>query len=134
MAKTRAEVSYAHRTRMEKLGVKRAQRVLVLGVEGAAFRAELLQAGAHVATRASGDAELIVFQADDRAALKRLTALKKAMTRDGAIWVVRPRGSDAISEGDVMAAGKAAGLVDIKVTRFSETHSALKFVIPVSKR
>jgi len=56
------------------------------------------------------------------------------MTRDGAIWVIRPRGSDAISEGDVMAAGKAAGLVDIKVARFSDTHSALKFVIPIGQR
>ena len=135
MAKARRpEVSYAHRTRIQKLGVKRAQRVLILGVEDAAFRLELQQAGARVATRAGGEAELICFQADDRAALKKLTALKKTMTRDGAIWVIRPRGSDAISEGDVMAAGKAAGLVDIKVTRFSDTHSALKFVIPVSKR
>ena len=134
MAKARAEVSYAHRSRIEKLGVKRAQRVLVIGVHDAAFRAELQQAGAHVVTRAAGEADIIFLEANDRAALKKLPALTKQMTRDGAIWVIRPRGSDAISEGDVMAAGKAAGLVDIKVARFSETRSSLKFVIPVSKR
>jgi hypothetical protein len=39
-----------------------------------------------------------------------------------------------ITEGDVMAAGKAAGLVDVKVVRFSETHTAEKFVIPVALR
>lgn len=33
-----------------------------------------------------------------------------------------------------MAAGKEAGLVDIKVVRFSETHTALKFVIPLARR
>jgi hypothetical protein len=33
-----------------------------------------------------------------------------------------------------MAAGKAAGLVDVKVVRFSETHTAEKFVIPKSRR
>jgi hypothetical protein len=33
-----------------------------------------------------------------------------------------------------MAAGKAAGLVDVKVVRFSETHTAEKFVRPVATR
>lgn len=33
-----------------------------------------------------------------------------------------------------MKAAKAAGLVDVKVVRFSETHSANKFVVPVAKR
>jgi hypothetical protein len=33
-----------------------------------------------------------------------------------------------------MAAGKAAGLVDVKVVSFSDTHSANKFVIPKDKR
>ena len=39
-----------------------------------------------------------------------------------------------IRESDVMAAAKAAGLVDIKNASFSETHSALKLVVPVAKR
>jgi hypothetical protein len=34
----------------------------------------------------------------------------------------------------VRTAGKAAGLVDVKVARFSETHTAEKFVVPVAKR
>ncbi len=33
-----------------------------------------------------------------------------------------------------MAAGKRAGLVDVKVVSFSDTHTAEKFVIPVAKR
>jgi hypothetical protein len=33
-----------------------------------------------------------------------------------------------------MAAGKAAGLVDVKVVGFSETLSAEKYVIPLAKR
>jgi hypothetical protein len=45
-----------------------------------------------------------------------------------------PKGSDAISERDVMTAGKAAGLVDVKVVRFSDTHTAEKYVIPAGKR
>jgi hypothetical protein len=33
-----------------------------------------------------------------------------------------------------MKAGKDAGLVDVKVVRFSDTHTAEKFVIPVTAR
>ena len=133
-AKANAEVSYAHRSRIEKLGVKRGHRVLFAGLGDPAFRAEVEHAGAHVSTRATGEADLIFLGADDRAGLSRLRSLHKNLKRDGAIWVIRPRGSGAISESDVMAAGKAVGLVDIKVARFSDTHSALKFVIPVSRR
>jgi hypothetical protein len=39
-----------------------------------------------------------------------------------------------ISERGVMAAGKAAGPVDIKVVAFSATHTAEKFVIPARDR
>jgi len=34
----------------------------------------------------------------------------------------------------VIAAAKEAGLVDVKVVRFSDTHTALKLVIPVARR
>jgi hypothetical protein len=34
----------------------------------------------------------------------------------------------------VLMAGRIAGLKDIKVVGFSATHTALKFVIPVSER
>jgi hypothetical protein len=33
-----------------------------------------------------------------------------------------------------MAAGKAAGLVDVKVVGFSPTHTAEKYVIPLAAR
>jgi len=52
----------------------------------------------------------------------------------GALWIVRPKGTAAISDADVIAAGKIAGLVDVKVVRFSDTHSAEKLVIPLAKR
>ncbi len=49
-------------------------------------------------------------------------------------WIVYPKGVKSITEAEVMKAGKAAGLVDTKVASFSSTHTALKMVIPVSKR
>ena len=66
--------------------------------------------------------------------LKRLRSLQEKIRRNGAIWVIAPKGKPEIREADVMAAGKEAGLVDVKVVRFSETHTVHKFVIPVARR
>jgi hypothetical protein len=55
-----------------------------------------------------------------------------------ALWIVFPKGKpkapENIAERDVFSVGRAAGLKDVKVVGFSATHTALKFVIPVSKR
>ena len=78
--------------------------------------------------------ELIFFAAESRGALKKLKALERAMQRAGALWVVYPKGVKHITQLDVMAAAKAAGLVDVKVVSFSATHTALKLMIPLARR
>jgi hypothetical protein len=50
------------------------------------------------------------------------------------LWIGYPKGQKQITENDVIAAGRKAGLKDVKVVGFSPTHTALKFVIPVEKR
>lgn len=121
-------------SRLDKLGVKAEHTILVLGVDDDGFERELKARGARVSTRLAGEADIIFYGAESRPALNRLQALQKNLKRDGAIWVVRPKGVEAITESDVMKAGKAAGLVDVKVARFSDTHTAEKFVIPVKDR
>ena len=51
-----------------------------------------------------------------------------------ALWIVYPKGQKRITENDVLSAGRKVGLKDVKVVGFSATHTALKFVIPLSKR
>jgi hypothetical protein len=42
----------------------------------------------------------------------------KSLKRNGAIWVVYPKGKKEITEIGVLKAGRQAGLVDTKVARF----------------
>lgn len=121
-------------SRLDKLGVKPSHAVVVLGIEDDAFRRELEARGAHVTTQAGEPADIIFYGAASRAALDTLVTLLKHLKRDGAIWVIRPKGVSAITEADVMKAGTAAGLVDVKVARFSASLTAEKFVVPVAKR
>jgi hypothetical protein len=78
--------------------------------------------------------DAIFFGVTKAAELARLEKLKGSLEPNGALWTIRPKGRPEISESATMAAGKAAGLVDVKVVAFSPTHTAEKFVIPVARR
>jgi hypothetical protein len=45
-----------------------------------------------------------------------------------ALWIVYPKGVPAIREIDVIEAGRAVALKDVKVASFSSSHTGLKFV------
>lgn len=66
--------------------------------------------------------------------LERLSDLKRAIKPDGAVWAVFRKGRKDFNENDVLRGGLAAGLVDVKVVRFSDTHTASKFVIRKAER
>ena len=120
---------------LDKLGVKPGVRVCVIGVQDQAFLTQLQSRTDQVAQKPQREAEIIFYAADSLDALNALTRLKASLKPDGAIWVVSLKGKQArIKDTDVMAAAREAGLVATKVVGFSETHTALKLVIPKAKR
>jgi len=121
-------------SRIDKLDVKPGQLVLFVGIRDATLREEIETRGATVVARPIAPVDAVFVAANERSDLRRLATVQNFLKRDGSIWVIRPKGRPSISENDVMTAGKNAGLVDVKVVRFSGTHTAEKFVIPVSKR
>jgi hypothetical protein len=119
---------------LDKLGVKSGQKVSIAGSLDADFVAELEAHGADVSTRVRKASDVIFLAASHRRELERLAVLRDSLAPNGSIWVIRPKGVADITEAEVMAAGKAAGLVDVKVVRFSDTHTAEKLVIPLARR
>lgn len=122
-------------SRLQKIGVKADWRVSAIGVDDTAFLKELEDAVAHLSIgRILKGCDAIFFDATKEAELARLEKLKASLKPNGALWIIRPKGRAEISERATMAAGKAAGLVDVKVVGFSPTHTAEKFVIPLLNR
>lgn len=122
-------------SRLQKLGVKPEWRVSMFGVDDAAFVKELAPAVAVISVdRALKSSDAIFIGATSEADLRRLDRVRRSLAPNGALWIIRPKGRPEISERAVMAAGKSAGLVDVKVVAFSATHTAEKFVIPLAKR
>ena len=123
------------KSRMEKLGVKAGARVAVIGKLEAEFEAELKKAApGFTRGKISGESESIFLAVDSQKELAQTAKVANAMKGAAALWMVYPKGRKDITENDVIAAGRKAGLKDVKVVGFSATHTALKFVIPVEKR
>ena len=123
-------------SRVEKLGVKAGMRVGFAGLDDPALVAEIESRGATIepGEHATG-LDLIFLAAQGPADLDRLAALMPRMQPAGALWLVRAKGRGApIAESASMAAAKRAGLVDVKVVSYSESHSAEKYVIPLARR
>jgi hypothetical protein len=118
-------------SRADKLGVKAGVAVALVGEFEGRFLEELRERSVEqVKTRA----DLIFFAAADAGELAQVRKLIARLKPNGGLWVVYPKGIRAITEMDVINAGRAAGLKDNKVASFSTTHTALRFVIPLTAR
>jgi hypothetical protein len=130
-----AEKIRSPRTLADKLGVKRGMRVAVMGVVDEGVLADLAAKGAELVNGSIPDGvALVLFRVEVPAALSQLAAMTTRVARDGAIWVVHPRGVSAVADTVIFAAAKEAGLVYTKVVRFSDTDTAEKLVIPRAAR
>ncbi len=121
-------------SRLDKLGIKPGMRVLFVNLKDDELRAEIAGAGAAVLSRATRGADAVFLGARTPKDLERLRSVSTWLQPAGAVWVIRRKGDSAVSERASMAAGKKAGLVDVKVVSFSDTLTAEKYVIPVAKR
>jgi len=123
------------KSRIEKLGVKAAAKVSLLGRFDAGFLRELDGLTKSITkSKVDADSQHIFFAADSKDDFSDLSKIAKGMSGAAALWIVYPKGQKHITENDVLAAGRKSGLKDVKVVGFSPTHTALKFVIPLSAR
>src|SRR4029077_20735266 len=115
-------------SRLTKIGARPDWRTIVVGDLANDFVEELRAAVDTVSLgRKVKEVDAVFVGGSNPSDFKRLLGLKALLKPAGALWLIRPKGSAHVTEGAVMAAGKAAGLVDVKVVAFSPTHSALKF-------
>lgn len=120
---------------LDKLGVQAGHKISVIGSVEPGFSAEISdRTGTPVSTRPRKGSDAIFVFAEEPRSAARVEKLLGSLQPAGAIWLVYPKGRKELTENDVIDIGRDAGLKDVKVAKFSETHTALKFVIPVEAR
>lgn len=123
------------RTRLDKLGVTADSRVLVVGIEDEELLEELRGRTGAVddGGRAKGY-DVVFLGVESTDDLRRVATLSRRIDAAGGVWLIHPKGRKDLSHDVLVAAGKAAGLIDNKTARISDTHTGLRFVIPKARR
>lgn len=123
---------------IDKLGVRPGGRVAIVGpVDPDGSFHELLEERTDDVTDGEPlpDSDLVFLAADSVPELSSLPDLRSRIRSNGAIWVISKKGRAAtLRYAELLDAALANGLVDNKVASFSDTHTALRFVIPVALR
>lgn len=123
------------RTRREKLGVKPGSILSLIGAFDEKFLEELRSTTKSISyDKVDASSESIFLASDSAKDLLKIAKITKNIKGATGLWVVYPKGKKEITENDVLAAGRKAGLKDVKVVAFSPTHTALKFVTPIDRR
>ena len=120
---------------MDKLGVKPGLEVAIVGRFETGFRTEVMNAlGVKPGVKPVPGCDLVFYLLVHENDPARFKELIPAIEPDGGIWAVYPRGRKDLSEDTIRSAARGAGLVDIKIVRVSDTHGAVKLVIPKADR
>jgi hypothetical protein len=124
---------------IDKLDVKPTSRVLVAGPIDDAFIESVRNRTGAEPERNAGNAgpasmDLVFLYVNDAIEIDSIRALHSVIEKTGAIWVLHPKGRRETSHDAIMSIAKPLGLVDVKSAKYSETHGALKLMVPRSKR
>jgi Protein of unknown function (DUF3052) len=141
MSKSSAQVAteerdYSHRTAVQKLGVKPAQRVEVTGDVGPGLRKDVQDAIGRGLVRSGELDTAIVLVESENEAKEALVRYRARLRDDGALWVItRKRGHEHyLNQMTLVPHAKRLGLIDNKTCSIDEERSGIRFVVPRALR
>lgn len=112
---------------LDKLGFKPGHRVrLAGGAPDPVLAAEL--ARGQVTGDGGPEADFVLLVANVPDDLTEVAGIAAGLGPKSGLWIAYPKGRGPVTQEEVFAAGRGAGLVDNKVCAMSPTHTALKFV------
>jgi hypothetical protein len=130
------ETDYSHRSAVQKLGVKRDERVEVAGDVGAALRRDVKDAAGRGLVR-SGEIDGAIVMVDSIEAADRVFDEYRPRLRDtGYLWLLtRKRGHESYVNQMLLVPGaKRRGLIDNKTCSIDDERSGIRFVVPRALR
>jgi hypothetical protein len=130
------ERDYSHRTAVQKLGVKPAQRVEITGDVGTGLRRDVKEAVGRGLVR-SGELDGAIVLVESEAQAREALVRYRARLRDtGYLWVItRKRGHETyLNQMALVPHAKKLGLIDNKTCSIDDDRSGIRFVVPRALR
>lgn len=129
---------YSQRSILQKLGIKLSHRLCLIHMPDDYIANVFNGENPTFDTTLISTYNFIHFFTDDKKGLEEMfPVLKNHLEKTGSLWISwRKKGAGVshLAESDIMASGLENGLVDVKVARYDDTWSALKFVYRTTDR
>jgi hypothetical protein len=120
---------------IDKLDVKPEFTVWLQGVSDVSLVAQIKGRAAKVVMGAAAKKCNVAFvQIDGEGHLDRIDRAAAAISPDGAVWAVHPKGKNGVADTAIFGRAKTIGLTYTKVARISDVLSAEKLVWPRASR
>jgi hypothetical protein len=130
------ERDYSHRSLVDKLGVKPAERIEVTGDVGTELRREVKERlGRGFVKSGELDGAIVLVQSLEEGE-EVLRGYRSRLRDTGYVWLItRKRGQDGyVNQMDLVPAAKRALLIDNKTCSIDDSRSGIRFVVPRSLR
>jgi hypothetical protein len=130
------ERDYSHRTAVQKLGVKPAQRVEITGDVGSGLRRDVKEAVGRGLVKSGELDGAIVFVGSEEHAKEALLRYRARLRDTGYVWVItRKRGHESyLNQMALVPHAKKLGLIDNKTISIDDERSGIRFVVPRALR
>lgn len=120
---------------IDKLDVKPNAKVWLLDIAQPELEAQIEERTSNVSReRTARGCDVVFVGVESDAHLARIERAMKAMSDDGAIWVIHPKGREGVADTTIFGKAKALDLTYTKVARVSDTLTAEKLVRPRASR
>ena len=114
-------------TTVDELGVKPGSRLALVGIDDDELLALLNERVRAIAGDTDEDLHMLFVGVEHRADLAQLGGLARRVRRpNGVVWAVYSTKARTLTEPEIAAAGRAAGLVDGGIVDLSRTRKALR--------
>jgi hypothetical protein len=130
------EKDYTHRTVVQKLGVRPAERVEIVGDVGPGLRRDIKQAiGRGLVRTGELDGAIVLVETIDEAK-EALVRYRTRLRDTGYLWMItRKRGYERyLDQMSLVPHARRLGLIDNKTCSIDEERSGIRFVVPRSLR
>lgn len=130
------EKDYTHRSAVQKLGVKAAERVEITGDVGTGLRGDVKDTlGRGLVRSGLLDGAVVMVESLDEAQ-EALVRYRARLRDSGYLWLVtRKRGhARYLNQMTLVPYAKRVGLIDNKTSSIDDERSGIRFVIPRNLR
>jgi len=130
------EKDYAHRSAVQKLGVRPDERVEVAGDVGSCLRSDVKEALGRGLVKAGYLDGAVVMVESLEDAHDALARYRPRLRDSGYLWLVtRKRGHDSyLNQMAIVPSAKKIGLIDNKTCSIDDERSGIRFVVPRALR